>query len=104
MVYAWSQTPTVIMHPEAHVCQAPGSEDRTTEGRGLICQAPLEEIRRLDAGSKHSAAFRGEQVPLLDEAAEMPKTVFADNGRFNSAPGPLKLTLSLSHHEKVPAR
>lgn len=47
------------------------TQDRTTEGRGLICHAPLEEIRRLDAGSKHSAAFRGEQVPLLGEVLDL---------------------------------
>ena len=43
-------------------------KDRTTNGTGLVCRASLDEIRRLDAGAKHSAAFRGERVPLLSEA------------------------------------
>jgi len=42
--------------------------DRTTDGRGLVAAASLEDIRRLDAGTRFSPAFRGERVPLLSEA------------------------------------
>jgi glycerophosphoryl diester phosphodiesterase len=41
--------------------------DRTTDGKGAVAALTLEEIRKLDAGSKCAARFRGERVPILDE-------------------------------------
>lgn len=42
--------------------------DRTTDGRGRLSATPLDEVRKLDAGSWFSSEFTGEKVPLLDEA------------------------------------
>jgi glycerophosphoryl diester phosphodiesterase len=42
--------------------------DRTTNGTGKVRDLTLAEIRKLDAGSWFSSAFRGTQVPTLDEA------------------------------------
>lgn len=41
--------------------------DRTTSGTGPVMAMPLEEIRKLDAGSWFSPEFAGERVPTLDE-------------------------------------
>lgn len=41
--------------------------DRTTNGKGAVKELTLDQIRQLDAGSKFSAAFKGEKVPTLRE-------------------------------------
>ncbi len=53
----------VVIHDE--------SLERTTDGRGLLQEHTLEEIRRLDAGSWRDPAFAGERVPTLAEALEV---------------------------------
>jgi glycerophosphoryl diester phosphodiesterase len=49
----------VVLHDE--------SVDRTTDGVGAVTDLTLEEIQRLDAGIKFSAAFRGQRIPTLDQ-------------------------------------
>jgi len=44
---------------------------RTTNGKGLISEMSLAQIRTLDAGSWFGPRFRGEPVPTLDEALEL---------------------------------
>jgi glycerophosphoryl diester phosphodiesterase len=44
--------------------------DRTTDGAGLVSDATIAAIRRLDAGSWFDPAFAGERVPTLGEALE----------------------------------
>jgi len=42
--------------------------ERTTDGTGEVAELTLEELRRLDAGAKFkSGAFKGAQIPTLDE-------------------------------------
>lgn len=41
--------------------------NRTTNGTGAVSDLTFEEIRQLDAGSKFSEEFAGEQVPTLKE-------------------------------------
>jgi glycerophosphoryl diester phosphodiesterase len=43
------------------------SVDRTTNGKGLLSQLTLAELRELDAGSSFSPAFKGERIPTLAE-------------------------------------
>lgn len=53
----------VVMHdPEV---------SRTTDGKGLISEMSLAQVRTLDAGSWFGPQFRGEAVPTLDEALDM---------------------------------
>lgn len=42
--------------------------DRTTNGKGLVSNATLAEIKSLDAGSWFGKQFAGERVPTLAEA------------------------------------
>ncbi len=44
--------------------------DRTTNGRGPATALTLAQLQRLDAGSWFDAAYQGEQIPSLQEAAE----------------------------------
>ena len=60
----------VVMHD--------GRVDRTTNGKGLISDLTLDEIKALDAGAKKGAAFAGTKVPTLEEAL----TVFPKTGMF----------------------
>lgn len=53
----------VIIHDE--------TLDRTTDGRGQVCEKTLAEIKRLDAGSWFGAGFAGERVPSLRELFEL---------------------------------
>jgi len=45
--------------------------DRTTDGRGLVRDHTLAEIRRLDAGAWFGSAFAGERVPTLAETLDL---------------------------------
>ena len=48
------------------VCHDPDIE-RTTDGRGKICDMTLAELQTYDAGVKKSARFAGERIPTLEE-------------------------------------
>ena len=50
----------VLMHDE--------KLERTTDGAGLVREASLAALKRLDAGGWFAPAFAGERVPTLDEA------------------------------------
>ena len=59
----------VIMHDK--------SVDRTTNGKGLVSDLTLSEIKKLDAGSWKSLQFKGEKVPTLEEAlAVFPRNIW----------------------------
>lgn len=44
--------------------------DRTTDGKGRVCDLPLTALRELDAGSWFSRQYRGERIPTLGEVFE----------------------------------
>jgi len=41
--------------------------DRTTDGKGLVSEHSLSDLKKLDAGSWFSAEFRNENIPTLEE-------------------------------------
>lgn len=45
--------------------------DRTTNGRGLVRDLRMAEIKRLDAGAWKSPQFKGERVPSLTEVLDL---------------------------------
>ena len=47
------------------------SIDRTTNGKGLICEMTYEEIKKYDAGIKFANNFSGESVPLLEDVLQL---------------------------------
>ena len=47
--------------------------DRTTNGKGLIKELTLKEIKNLDAGSWFSKEYQGQQIPILEEVLEFVK-------------------------------
>lgn len=46
---------------------------RTTNGTGEIADHSYQELKKLDAGSKFSSAFKGEKIPTLNEVLELVK-------------------------------
>ncbi|MFZ5616147.1 MAG: glycerophosphodiester phosphodiesterase [Pseudomonadota bacterium] len=68
----------VIMHD--------ATVDRTTNGRGLVSQMTLAEIKKLDAGSWFGREFAGERVPTLREALRDIKGRAAADIDFKSGP------------------
>jgi hypothetical protein len=50
------------------VLMADATLERTTDGQGLVGERTLSELASLDAGGFFDARFRGERVPLLEEA------------------------------------
>jgi len=51
--------------------------DRTTNGTGKVSDLTLEEIKKLDAGSRKSPDFAGEKIPTLEEVlAVMPYNIW----------------------------
>lgn len=53
----------VVIHDE--------TVDRTTNGKGKICDLTWNEIQKLDAGSWKGNEFTGERIPRLEEALEL---------------------------------
>ncbi len=47
--------------------------DRTTDGRGLVENLTLRQLKALDAGSWMAARFAGARIPTLDEAVRAAK-------------------------------
>jgi len=45
--------------------------ERTTDGRGLVGDLPLSDLRRLDAGRQFGEGFAGERIPTLAEALDL---------------------------------
>lgn len=58
-VYMSADGVPVIMHDD--------KVDRTTDGTGSIEEMTLEQIKKLDAGSKTDKKYAGEKVPTLEE-------------------------------------
>jgi glycerophosphoryl diester phosphodiesterase len=48
--------------------------ERTTNGRGVLRDLTLEEVRGLDAGSWFGAQFTGERVPTFEEVLELARS------------------------------
>lgn len=44
--------------------------ERTTNGKGLVKNSTIEELRKLDAGSFFAEEFQGEKIPTLREVLE----------------------------------
>jgi len=57
--------------------------DRTTDGRGRIGDLTLAEIKRMDAGAKFGAAYRGERIPTLRELIDLVKASGTPRFRLN---------------------
>lgn len=45
--------------------------ERTTNAFGVLAETPIAEVASLDAGGSFDARFRGERIPLLEEALEL---------------------------------
>jgi glycerophosphoryl diester phosphodiesterase len=52
----------VVIHDE--------SVERTTNGKGRVIDLPLDELQRLDAGSKFDSSFSKERIPTLREVLQ----------------------------------
>src|SRR5947199_46490 len=55
----------------ALVCMHDPDVDRTTDGTGKVATLTLADIRKLDAGAKFDAKYKGERVPTLREVLEL---------------------------------
>jgi glycerophosphoryl diester phosphodiesterase len=68
------------------VCHDP-TVDRTCNGHGRLCDMPWVAIHGLDAGVKHSLAWRGVRVPRLEEVLDLVNRPVALNLHLKE-PGP----------------
>jgi glycerophosphoryl diester phosphodiesterase len=57
----------------ALVCLHDPDVDRTTDGKGRVAELTLAEVKKLDAGSKFDAKYKGERVPILKEVLTLAK-------------------------------
>ena len=62
------------------------SVDRTTNGKGLVCDLTLEQIKNLDAGSWFAPEFAGQRVPVLGEVMEFIKGKIDLNVEVKASP------------------
>lgn len=60
-----------------HVLLHDATVDRTTNGKGAVSSLTLDELKKLDAGSRFSPRFAGTTIPTLAEALALAK------GRIN---------------------
>jgi len=60
--------------------------DRTTNGRGLVKNMTLEDIKQLDAGIHKGPQFKGEKVPSLREALRNVRGRFVVDIDFKGGP------------------
>lgn len=63
--------------------------ERTTDGTGSVARKTPAELKRLDAGTRHGASFRGTRIPTLQEAIEL-------------ARGRIQLYLDLKERDPLP--
>lgn len=61
------ETDLRISHDARFVAIHDATLDRTSNGRGLVRDFTLAQLRELDAGSWHGPEFAGEKIPTLDE-------------------------------------
>ncbi len=47
--------------------------ERTTNGKGMVADHTLKDLKKLDAGSSFGAAFAGERIPTLKEVLDLAK-------------------------------
>ena len=47
--------------------------ERTTNGKGLVAEHTLSDLKKLDAGSSFGSAFAGEKIPTLKEVLNLAK-------------------------------
>jgi glycerophosphoryl diester phosphodiesterase len=59
------------------VCLHDETLDRTTDAHGKLADLTYDQLKKLDAGHRFSAAFRGEPIPRIDEIF----TLIADEAR-----------------------
>lgn len=57
----------------ALVCMHDDTVDRTTDGKGKVAGLTLAQVKKLDAGAKFDAKYKGERVPTLREVLEQAK-------------------------------
>ena len=51
--------------------------DRTTDGKGLVSDWSLKELKTLDAGSFKATRFKGERIPTFQEVLGiMPENIW----------------------------
>ena len=70
-VYRTSNGQLALMH-DKDVLRTTNFKEVFTDGQSAkVAELSLAQLRRLDAGSWHSAAYAGEKVPTLEEALEL---------------------------------
>jgi glycerophosphoryl diester phosphodiesterase len=60
--------------------------ERTTNGKGMVHEHTLAELKELDAGSWYSPSFASERIPTLDELAAWAKGKVRLNIEIKSTP------------------
>jgi glycerophosphoryl diester phosphodiesterase len=64
---AFIETDLRISHDAKFVAMHDATLDRTSNGRGLVRDFTLAQLRELDAGGWYGPEFAGEKIPTLDE-------------------------------------
>ena len=64
---AFIETDLRLSHDARFVAMHDPTLDRTTNGRGLVRDFTLEQLRELDAGSWYGPEFTGEKIPTIEE-------------------------------------
>ena len=71
--YEWVEIDVRLTRDGKHVVFHDGMVDGKTDGQGAVSALTLDEIKKLDAGSKFSADFAGERVLTFSELLRLAK-------------------------------
>jgi glycerophosphoryl diester phosphodiesterase len=71
--YEWVEIDVRRTRDGQHVVFHDSTVDDKTDGRGLVSELTLEEIKKLDAGSAFSAEFAGERILTFAELLQLAK-------------------------------
>lgn len=70
------------------VCHDP-SVDRTTDGKGTICDMTWEQMKNLDAGKKFHSEYEGVRIPLFEDVLRQFAGKVVMNIHIKSIGGPV---------------
>jgi glycerophosphoryl diester phosphodiesterase len=70
------------------VCHDPNIK-RTTDGRGLVADMTVKQLKRYDAGSWFNESYAGERIPLLEEIFDLAPPTLMINVEIKSYRHPL---------------
>jgi glycerophosphoryl diester phosphodiesterase len=86
--FEWVEIDLRMCKDDHHVLLHDSRLERTTDGSGLVTEKTLDELKRLDAGSKFAKRYAGAQILTLEETLKLARSrinLYLDCKQINPA-------------------